>query len=90
MKVQRILQARKEGKDGRVWYIVLVHTNCHEFVTWDYFEDTGYSSGHYHVDFFDGMNDFRKRVEGCFGMNYRIEYCARQIGVEKVTWEELN
>ena len=93
MKIHRILQAsRKEKTDEggeRVHQIVLAFTDRQEYVTWDFFEDAQYSGGHYHTDFFDALEDFKKRVEGTFGTLDGLKFCARQIGQRHIVWECL-
>lgn len=86
MKIHRILQVtRKEG--DRTHQIVLAMTSRGEFVTWDYYDDTKYSGGHYHMAFEDALEDFQKRIEEFAPMENtppHIEYCARQIGQAEI------
>lgn len=95
MKIHRILQVSREEKvDGckrktRTHQVVLAYTSRGEYVTWDWYNDTKYSGGHYHTDVMDAFEDFKKRIEGTFGTSCGdVFVCTRQIGQAEIIWEE--
>lgn len=91
MKIQRILQCMVSTTENREHWIVLAYTNRGEFVTWDYFDDTKYSGGHYFESFEEGYDDFilHYSPHGQAAQN-TIKYSAKQIGQAEVIWENLD
>lgn len=96
MKIQRILQARQNYREGILdggIALCFVRKGEHiEFVTWQYVikEDTTqyYVSGHYFTTFDSAYNDFIKRNTDCPANE--VVYCARQYGYAEIQWEELS
>jgi len=76
--------------ENREHWIVLAYTSKNEFVTWDYFDDTKYSGGHYFQNFLNATEDFKNRVEAHCHPDFAVEYRAKQIGQTEVVWENLD
>jgi len=89
MKIQRILQATfKEERPDEKFQIVLAFTDRNEFVTWQYFKDTKYTSGQYFTNFYAAYDNFVQRCSRNGGAK-STSYYVKQIGETEIVWEEL-
>lgn len=97
MKIQRILAATIDKGTSYEFQIVLSFYKgisgkslTGSFIITDYTEKDGYFQEHLMVNFADAHSTFMDRVKkhGQAAID-SIEYCARQLGQAKITWEIL-